>query len=146
MMTPGLREFVLEAPAEDPGNAAAATSRTTSRTTREKTFPSAQDPQPRPRTPCRGTGRAGPGVHRGRRARRARQRRPAAHLAGYLRLAAVRAGLVLEVEQASRTSRLLLTKTAPAPVLQAEQPVTGWPPRRPATDLPPARSGTRSRR
>jgi CHAD domain-containing protein len=52
-----------------------------------------------------------------------------------------RAGLVLEVEQARRGGRLLLTKpdhtAQPASLPQAEQPVTGWPPRRPPTDLPP---------
>ena len=47
-----------------------------------------------------------------------------------------RAGLVLEFEQASRGGRLLLTKADGTP--QAEQSVTGWPPRRPglAQDMP----------
>ena len=47
-----------------------------------------------------------------------------------------RAGLVLELEQGRRGGRLLLTKADGTP--QAEQPVTGWPPRRPglAEDLP----------
>ena len=47
-----------------------------------------------------------------------------------------RAGLVLELEQGRRGGRLLLTKADGTP--QAEQPVTGWPPRRPglAADLP----------
>ncbi len=45
-----------------------------------------------------------------------------------------RAGLVLEFEQASRGSRLLLSKADGTP--QAEQPVIGWSPRRPAQDLP----------
>ena len=48
-----------------------------------------------------------------------------------------RAGLVLELEQARSGGRLLLTKADGTP--QAEQSVTGWPPRRPglASDLPP---------
>jgi CHAD domain-containing protein len=47
-----------------------------------------------------------------------------------------RAGLVLELEQGRRGGRLLLTKADGTP--QAEQPVTGRPPRRPglAEDLP----------
>jgi CHAD domain-containing protein len=45
-----------------------------------------------------------------------------------------RAGLVLELEQARRGGRLLLSQADGTP--QAEQPVTGWPPRRPAQDLP----------
>jgi CHAD domain-containing protein len=45
-----------------------------------------------------------------------------------------RAGLVLEVEQARRGGRLLLSQADGTP--RAEQPVTGWPPRRPAQDLP----------
>jgi len=47
-----------------------------------------------------------------------------------------RAGLVLELEQGRRGGRLLLTKADGTP--QAEQPVTGWPPRRPrlAENLP----------
>jgi CHAD domain-containing protein len=47
-----------------------------------------------------------------------------------------RAGLTLEFEQARRAGRLLLTRADDTP--QAEQPVTGWPPRRPARpeDLP----------
>ena len=46
-----------------------------------------------------------------------------------------RAGLMLEFEQARRGGRLLLSQADGRP--QAEQPVTGWPPRRPALDLPP---------
>ena len=46
-----------------------------------------------------------------------------------------RAGLMLEFDQARRGGRLLLSKADGTP--QAEQPVTGWPPRRPALDLPP---------
>ncbi len=46
-----------------------------------------------------------------------------------------RAGLMLEFEQARRGGRLLLSRVGGTP--QAEQPVTGWPPRRPALDLPP---------
>ena len=46
-----------------------------------------------------------------------------------------RAGLMLEFEQARRGGRLLLSRVDGTP--QAEQPVTGWPPRRPALDLPP---------
>jgi len=45
-----------------------------------------------------------------------------------------RAGLVLELEQTRRGGRLLLSQADGTP--QAEQPVTGWPPRRPAQDLP----------
>jgi len=45
-----------------------------------------------------------------------------------------RAGLVLELEQARRGGRLLLSQADGTP--QVEQPVTGWPPRRPAQDLP----------
>ena len=47
-----------------------------------------------------------------------------------------RAGLMLEFEQARRDGRLLLSKADGTP--QAEQAVTGWPPRRPtlAEDLP----------
>ena len=47
-----------------------------------------------------------------------------------------RAGLVLELEQARGGPRLRLDKADGTP--QAEQPVTGWPPRRPglASDLP----------
>ena len=45
-----------------------------------------------------------------------------------------RAGLVLELEQARRGGRLLLSQADGT--LRAEQPVTGWPPRRPAQDLP----------
>ncbi len=47
-----------------------------------------------------------------------------------------RAGLVLELEHGRRGGRLLLTKADGTP--QAEQPVTGWPRRRPglAADLP----------
>jgi CHAD domain-containing protein len=46
-----------------------------------------------------------------------------------------RAGLMLEFERARRGGRLLLNRADGTP--QAEQPVTGWPPRRPALDLPP---------
>jgi CHAD domain-containing protein len=46
-----------------------------------------------------------------------------------------RAGLMLEFEQARLGGRLLLSRADGTP--QAEQPVTGWPPRRPALDLPP---------
>ena len=46
-----------------------------------------------------------------------------------------RAGLMLEFEQGRRGGRLLLSWADGTP--QAEQPVTGWPPRRPALDLPP---------
>jgi CHAD domain-containing protein len=46
-----------------------------------------------------------------------------------------RAGLMLEFERARRCGRLLLSRADGTP--QAEQPVTGWPPRRPALDLPP---------
>ena len=46
-----------------------------------------------------------------------------------------RAGRMLEFEQARRGGRLLLSRADGTP--QAEQPVTGWPPRRPALDLPP---------
>src|SRR5580704_18028098 len=46
-----------------------------------------------------------------------------------------RAGLMLEFEPARRGGRLLLSRADGTP--QAEQPVTGWPPRRPALDLPP---------
>ena len=46
-----------------------------------------------------------------------------------------RAGLMLELEQARRGGRLLLSRADGTP--QAEQLVTGWPPRRPALDLPP---------
>jgi CHAD domain-containing protein len=46
-----------------------------------------------------------------------------------------RADLMLEFEQARRGGRLLLSRADGTP--QAEQPVTGWPPRRPALDLPP---------
>jgi CHAD domain-containing protein len=45
-----------------------------------------------------------------------------------------RAGLVLELEQARRGGRLLLSQADGTP--RAEQPVTGWPPRRPPQDLP----------
>ena len=45
-----------------------------------------------------------------------------------------RAGLMLEFEQARRGGRLLLSQADGTP--QAEQPVTGWPPRRPPLDLP----------
>ena len=46
-----------------------------------------------------------------------------------------KAGLMLEFEQGRRGGRLLLSRADGTP--QAEQPVTGWPPRRPALDLPP---------
>ena len=46
-----------------------------------------------------------------------------------------RAGLRLEFDQARRGGRLLLSSADGTP--QAEQQVTGWPPRRPALDLPP---------
>ena len=46
-----------------------------------------------------------------------------------------RAGLMLQFEPARRGGRLLLSRADGTP--QAEQPVTGWPPRRPALDLPP---------
>jgi len=46
-----------------------------------------------------------------------------------------RAGLMLEFEQARQGGRLLLSQADGTP--QAEQPVIGWPPRRPALDLPP---------
>ena len=46
-----------------------------------------------------------------------------------------RAGLMLEFDQARQGGRLLLSSADGTP--QAEQPVTGWPPRRPALDLPP---------
>jgi CHAD domain-containing protein len=45
-----------------------------------------------------------------------------------------RAGLMLEFEQARRGGRLLLSGADGTP--QAEQPVTDWPPRRPTPDLP----------
>jgi len=46
-----------------------------------------------------------------------------------------RAGLTLELERVTRGGRLLLSNVDGTP--QAEQPVTGWPPRRPALDVPP---------
>jgi CHAD domain-containing protein len=46
-----------------------------------------------------------------------------------------RAGLMLQFEQARRGGRLLLSRADGTPA--AEQPVTGWSPRRPALDLPP---------
>ena len=46
-----------------------------------------------------------------------------------------RAGLMLQFGPARRGGRLLLSRVDGTP--QAEQPVTGWPPRRPALDLPP---------
>jgi len=46
-----------------------------------------------------------------------------------------RAGLMLQFEPARRGGRLLLSRAEGTP--QAEQPVTGWSPRRPALDLPP---------
>jgi CHAD domain-containing protein len=46
-----------------------------------------------------------------------------------------RAGLMLQFEPARRGGRLLLSRADGTP--QAEQPVTGWSPRRPALDLPP---------
>ena len=46
-----------------------------------------------------------------------------------------RAGLMLQFEPARRGGRLLLSRVDGTP--QAEQSVTGWPPRRPALDLPP---------
>ena len=50
------------------------------------------------------------------------------------------AGLVLEYEQSRRGGRLLLTRTDDTPV--AEQPATGWQPRRPgAAGCPAARPG-----
>ena len=45
-----------------------------------------------------------------------------------------RAGLMLDFERARWGGRLLLSSADGTP--QAEQPVTGWPPRRPALDLP----------
>jgi len=45
-----------------------------------------------------------------------------------------RAGLVLELEQARRGGRLLLSQADGTP--RAEQPATGWPPRHPPQDLP----------
>jgi CHAD domain-containing protein len=139
MMTPGLREFVLEAPAEDPGNAASRDQQNDQQNDQGKDpSPSAQDPQPAAQD-------ALPAVLAALAQVFTVAAEPGAPASGVRRRTWLdtfdwrlyRAGLVLEVEQASRTSRLLLTKTAPAPVLQAEQPVTGWPPRRPATDLPP---------
>ena len=53
-----------------------------------------------------------------------------------------RAGLMLEFEQARRGGRLLLSRADGTP--QAEQPVTGWPPRRPARTCRPGRCGTGS--
>jgi CHAD domain-containing protein len=127
MMTPGLREFVLEAPAEDPLPAALAAL--------AKAFTVASEP-----------GAPGSGV----------RRRTWLDTFDW-RL--YRAGLVLEVEQARHSGRLLLTRANPTPDAKAppdakatpdakappdangttlaEQPVTGWPPRRPAPDLPP---------
>src|SRR5260370_27986173 len=108
-MTPGLREFVLEAPAgDDP----------------------AQDPLPaalaalaQAFTVVAEPGAPGSGS----------RRRTWLDTFDW-RL--YRAGLTLEFEQATRRGRLLLTRADDTP--QAEQPVTGWPPRRPARpeDLP----------
>jgi CHAD domain-containing protein len=107
VITPGLREFVLEASAADePGQdllpvALAALSQTFTVTTRS----------------------GAPGAHR------------RAWLDTFdWRL--YRAGLMLEFEQARRGGRLLLSKADGTP--QAQQPVTGWLPRRPclAEDLP----------
>ena len=106
-MTPGLRDFVLR-PAGDE---------------------SAEDL-------LRGrVRRAVAGVHRGRGSRRTRRGARRRTWLDTFDWRLYRAGLVLEFEQARRGGRLLLSRADGTP--QAEQPVTGWPPRRPALDLPP---------
>src|ERR1035437_2248394 len=165
MMTPGLREFVLEAPARDPGNAP----KSDKKNDPGKDPPnSVQDPLPaalaalaQAFTVVGEPGAPGSGV----------RRRTWLDTFDW-RL--YRAGLMLEVEQASRTGRLLLTKTAPTPPAHSTPPAPPPPhlpprprpppPRQPPLPsrpnspspagrpdvpprtCPPARSGTRSRR
>jgi CHAD domain-containing protein len=117
MTMPGLRDFVLEAPAEDPGNAQenASDRLPAALAALAQAFTVVSEPGV--------PGSPGSGVRR--------------HTwLDTFDWRLYRAGLTLEVEQASRGARLLLTGgTGGAP--HAEQPVTGWPPRRPALDLPP---------
>ncbi len=107
-MTPGLREFVIDPPAED---ASAQDLLTAALATLAQSFTVLPEPAA-----------AGRGAH------------PRTWLDTFdWRL--YRAGLMLHFEQARRGGRLLLSKADGTP--QAEQPVTGWP-RRPrlAEDLP----------
>jgi CHAD domain-containing protein len=146
MMTPGLREYVLQASAEDDGNATGSQQENTSQDPVQDLLPAALAALAQAFTVTAEPDAPGGGVRR------------RTWLDTFDRRLD-RAGLVLEVEQASRASRLLLTQAAPASseaspaapasseaspaaltpsaAFQAEQPVTGWPPRRPALDLPP---------
>ncbi len=116
MMTPGLREFVIDAPAGDApagdasaGDASAQDLLAAALATLSQSF--AVMPEP-----------AAAGTHR-------------RTWLDTFDWRLYRAGLVLQFEQARRGGRLLLNKADGTP--QAEQPVTGWP-RRPrlAEDLP----------
>ncbi len=116
MMTPGLREFVIDAPAGDApagdasaGDASAQDLLAAALATLSQSF--AVIPEP-----------AAAGTHR-------------RTWLDTFDWRLYRAGLVLQFEQARRGGRLLLNKADGTP--QAEQPVTGWP-RRPrlAEDLP----------
>ena len=115
-MTPDLRGFVLEAPAqdarEDDAEAAALDPWPAALAALSQTFTAAPEP-----------GAPGSGA----------RRRTWLDTFDW-RL--YRAGLMLEFEHARRGGRLLLSKADGTP--QAEQPITGWPPRRPslAEDLP----------
>src|ERR1019366_619472 len=122
MMTPGLREFVLEAPARDPGNAP----KSDKKNDPGKDPPnSVQDPLPaalaalaQAFTVVGEPGAPGSGVRR-----RTWLDTFDGRLSG--------AGLMLEVERASGTGRLLLTKTAPTPPANSAPPAAPAPPTAP---------------
>ncbi|MGD0066388.1 MAG: CHAD domain-containing protein [Streptosporangiaceae bacterium] len=152
MMTPGLREFILEAPADDP---ASGPKRGTTHPAKHRPPSDGGNDTPSPapdRLPAALAALAQvftvttePGA-------------PGSGLRRRLWLDTFdrrlyRTGLVLEFEQAGRGGRLLLTRADPDPSTTstpfarstpfapsaplAEQTLTGWPPRRPAKDLPP---------
>ncbi len=121
MMTPGLREYVLATPAGDQENDGKMAGKMASRDPAADLLPPALAALEQAFTVAGERGAPG---------RRTRRRTWLDTFDWRL----YRAGLVLEFEQASRGGRLLLSKADGTP--QAEQLVTGWPPRRPAQDLP----------
>jgi CHAD domain-containing protein len=125
VLTPGLRGYILEPPVSDHKSTTNSNSKNTGKDTRKHPatdlLPAALAALAPSFTVAAERGASGSGI----------RRRTWLDTFDW-RL--YRAGLVLEVEQASRGGRLLLSQADGTP--RAEQPVTGWPPRRPPQDLP----------
>ena len=121
MLTPGLRGYVLEQPAGDHKSTGKSTGKGTRKHPPTDLLPAALAALAPSFTVAAEHGAPGSGA----------RRRTWLDTFDW-RL--YRAGLVLEVEQARRGGRLLLSQADGTP--RAEQPAAGWPPRRPALDLP----------